>query len=587
MLLPCAQTKVHGTTLTLSSQKPTRNGYDFTYWTTNADGTGTKYYPGAQYTANAGVTFYAQWIQTYNFNVDFRLDGKPVDTLNNIGSFDVYLNGQQYENDVTDYARRPHKGTTYEIKDIKAKDGYRYDGVYSGSLTGTFGSDTTVVLSFSTRKYTVTYYVGASVFDKQTKSYGQAMMIGSKEPTRDGYTFAGWNTKADGSGTNYHSGALYTANADLNLYAQWKSTLTITTQPTDKTVDLGDPVTVSLKAQGTGLTYQWYFKKMGQTSFSKWNGRTHASETVTPNVSWNGIELYCVVKDKEDHSVTSKTITVTVTQKLKITTQPTDKIVELGDPVTVSLKAQGTGLTYQWYYKKAGQTSYSKWNGRTHASEVVTPNASWNGIQLYCVVKDNTGKSVSSDTAKITVIQELKITTQPTSKTVTLGEPVTVSLKAHGTGLTYQWYFKKAGQSSFNKWNGRTHASETVTPNATWNAIKLYCIVKDASGNAENSNIITITVKIPAITITQQPKNVTASVGEDVAFIVKASGTGVTYQWQYKKAGQTSWKNWGTRTTATTIATSNATWNGMQVRCIIKDSKGNSVTSSAATITIK
>ncbi len=181
----------------------------------------------------------------------------------------------------------------------------------------------------------------------------------------------------------------------------------------------------------------------------------------------------------------------------------------------------------------------------------------------------------------------LSITSHPANVTAKAGDSVSFSVKAEGEGLTYQWYYKKAGQTSFSAWNGRTHASETVTPNESWNGIQLYCIVKDASGYSVKSKVITFTVKPAAITITQQPKNVTVGVGEDVAFIVKASGTGLTYQWQYKKSGQTSWNNWGTRTTAFTVATANATWNGMQVRCVIKDSAGHSVTSSAAKITIQ
>ena len=62
--------------------------------------------------------------------------------------------------------------------------------------------------------------------------------------------------------------------------------ITITQQPTNQYIVLGKPVTVSVKATGSGLTYQWYFKKKGQTSFSVWSGRTKASETCTPNVSW-------------------------------------------------------------------------------------------------------------------------------------------------------------------------------------------------------------------------------------------------------------------------------------------------------------
>ena len=42
---------------------------------------------------------------------------------------------------------------------------------------------------------------------------------------RKGHTFAGWNTKADGTGTAYQAGAdvAYPAEGDtLTLYAQWK-----------------------------------------------------------------------------------------------------------------------------------------------------------------------------------------------------------------------------------------------------------------------------------------------------------------------------------------------------------------------------
>ena len=37
------------------------------------------------------------------------------------------------------------------------------------------------------------------------------------------YSFTGWNTAADGSGRDYAPGASYTADADVTLYAQWKS----------------------------------------------------------------------------------------------------------------------------------------------------------------------------------------------------------------------------------------------------------------------------------------------------------------------------------------------------------------------------
>jgi uncharacterized repeat protein (TIGR02543 family) len=38
---------------------------------------------------------------------------------------------------------------------------------------------------------------------------------------KTGYTFTGWNTVANGSGTSYAAGATYVANAPLSLFAQW------------------------------------------------------------------------------------------------------------------------------------------------------------------------------------------------------------------------------------------------------------------------------------------------------------------------------------------------------------------------------
>ena len=360
--------------------------------------------------------------------------------------------------------------------------------------------------------------------------------------------------------------------------------LQITRQPESQTVELGNSITLSVQAEGIGLRYQWYYKKVGQESFSPY--RTGATETVTPTASWNGIQLYCVVTDATGSSVTSDTVTVNVTQELKITQQPAGQTVKLGDSITLGVKAEGTGLSYQWYFKKAVQTAWSVWNGRTHASETVTPNATWNGIQLYCQVKDNAGNTVKSDAAKITVLIPAKVTQQPASQTVKLGDSLTLSVKAEGTGLKYQWYFKKAGQTAWSVWNGRTHASETVTPNATWDGIQLYCEVKGSYGNTVKSDAAKITVTQP-LKITQQPASQTVTLGNSIKLTVKAEGKGLTYQWYFKKKGQTSWSVWKGRTHASETVTPNATWNGIQLYCKVTDSAGTKVNSSVATITVK
>lgn len=62
---PATQTKTYGTTLTLSSTKPTRANYTFKGWATSASATVSAYSAGASYTTNAAITLYAVWELAY------------------------------------------------------------------------------------------------------------------------------------------------------------------------------------------------------------------------------------------------------------------------------------------------------------------------------------------------------------------------------------------------------------------------------------------------------------------------------------------------------------------------------------------
>jgi uncharacterized protein (TIGR02145 family)/uncharacterized repeat protein (TIGR02543 family) len=90
-------------------------------------------------------------------------------------------------------------------------------------------TDSSVVPSFTINNityYTITYNAnnGTGAPGIQIRRNGFAPALSTTVPTRTGYTFASWNTSADGSGRTYEPGAPYSANAAVTLYAQWNQT---------------------------------------------------------------------------------------------------------------------------------------------------------------------------------------------------------------------------------------------------------------------------------------------------------------------------------------------------------------------------
>lgn len=72
---PSSQTKQHDITLTLSSTKPTRDGYEFAGWGTSATDTGVKYFAGGQYTENSNITLYAIWTNVAKLTINYNANG--------------------------------------------------------------------------------------------------------------------------------------------------------------------------------------------------------------------------------------------------------------------------------------------------------------------------------------------------------------------------------------------------------------------------------------------------------------------------------------------------------------------------------
>lgn len=101
---------------------------------------------------------------------------------------------------------------------------------YSGSES--YGNLNSSSITYTPVTYTVSYngnnQNANNTPSSQSKTHGTQLTLATATPTLTGYTFKNWNTKSDGTGDSYASGASYTKNADVTLYAQWQvNTLTI------------------------------------------------------------------------------------------------------------------------------------------------------------------------------------------------------------------------------------------------------------------------------------------------------------------------------------------------------------------------
>ncbi len=91
----------------------------------------------------------------------------------------------------------------------------------------TVTSDLTLYAKWTAHTYPITYQGNGNdtgtVPQPQEKTHGTNLILSANtgDLQRTGYSFAGWNTQSDGSGTDYAEGSTYTSDTALTLYAKW------------------------------------------------------------------------------------------------------------------------------------------------------------------------------------------------------------------------------------------------------------------------------------------------------------------------------------------------------------------------------
>jgi hypothetical protein len=330
----------------INSSEPVKKGCKFLGWNTKEDGSGKIYQPGDLYDVNqdgGNATLYAQW-EKEKYTATVKLNG---------GSY----NGSTKDFTISKYpgeeisigapTRSKHNFAGYKLT-MDNNDGDAPTSV-TQSASGFKGimqmGNFTLNAQWTAWKHTVHYNANGgdqnSVPTDQTKTFDQAMILSDKKPTRHGYNFVRWNTKADGTGTSYEVKGNY--NHDQNggtvtLYAIWTPWVHTVhydanggdqnSVPTDQKKTYGQSMNVATKVPTrneykflgwtTGKDGSGTFYNPGDAYYHDQNG-----QTVTLYAKW--VQLYTVKYDGNQPAIKGVTVTGSVANQ----TQGQDESVNL------------------------------------------------------------------------------------------------------------------------------------------------------------------------------------------------------------------------------------------------------------------
>jgi gliding motility-associated-like protein len=308
----------------------------------------------------------------------------------------------------------------------------------------------------------------------------------------------------------------------------------ITIQPTDQTSCVGSPVSFTVTATGTDLTYQWRIGLVDLVDGGTISGATSNVLTIDPvSLTDIAIDFNVVVSGLCLPDAISDNVELSLGEAPLITIQPTDQTACVGDPVSFTVTATGTDLTYQWRIGLVDLVDGGTISGATSNTLTIDPVSLTDVASDYnVVVTGSCLPAAISDDVSLIIGESPVITIQPTDQTVCVGSAVSFTVTATGTDLTYQWRIGTVDLVDGGTISGTTTNTLTIDPTSLTDVAIFYNVVVSGTclPDAISHNISLSIEEAPVITI--QPTDQTSCVGSAVSFTVTATGTDLTYQWR-------------------------------------------------------
>ncbi len=346
------------------------------------------------------------------------------------------------------------------------------EGNHTITYSNNGGDVKTITIS---NPYTVSYHAngGSGAPGAQRKVTNKNITLSNTTPTRAGYTFNGWNTASNGSGTNYAKGATYSANASATLYAKWNLVNYSISYTLNGGSVTGNPTSYNV------TTNTFTLKNPTRTgyTFAGWTGSNGSTKqtSVTINKGSTGDKSYTA-------NWTANTYTITLDWQGGATGDASKTATFGSATPTVNIPGRN-GYSFGGYYtgKNGTGTQYLKPAANNTATSVrnwdiasnTTLYAKWNA-RTYTVTFDQQGGNGGTASTTATFDANMPSATMPSK-----------------TGYTFQGYYDATSEgtkyynadgSSARTWN----KTANTTLYARWAPVNYSITYNLDGGNATN-----------------------------------------------------------------------------------------------------
>lgn len=460
---PLAQTGITGTaTVSGNTSNLARIGYRFDGWANSNSASTADFLAGDSITLTADTTLFAVWTAVPTYTLSYSGNGQttgsvPMAVTTSDGSvvLSANLNVLTKANYIFNGWNTAANGTGTH---------------YAVGSTFTLSANTTIYAEWLAEPYTITYNANGaasgSVPVATTASGAQTVSGNTGSLALPGYNFSGWNTSADGTGTNRAVASTFTPTANTTLFAKWV-TYTITYSGNGSTSG-AVPAAVQGVASFTVSGNTGSLDKSG-FFFAGWNTLANGTgTTIVPGNAYTptaNATLYAVWTATPSYSISYNANGSTSGTVPAASTQVAGTVTLAGN--TGSLAKAGN-MFIGWNTQADGQgTPYAQAATFTLAANTVF-YAQWQ-VLSYTVTYD--GNGADSGTA-------------PAATTASGAQLVAANSGGLGlTGHTFAGWNTLANGAGVAYLAGSSYSqSANVTLFAVWTLVPLYSVTFDING---------------------------------------------------------------------------------------------------------